>query len=116
MTVLQNPKLANLIPLQDIFSVFSLLNIYEFKPQKIEHMNYEILDMQSIRIIKRFLQFLSQQSKMYGGQGLDFNQFMQELITKQIVKTKSSNAEVFLFSSQKFFKKLAKHGIKKSSR
>lgn len=76
-------------------------------------MNYEMLDMKSMRIIKRFLHFLSSQSAEDGG--LDFASFMQELISKQTVKTKSSNAEVLLFSSQKFFKKLAKYNIKKTS-
>ena len=78
-------------------------------------MSFELLDGKSIRILKRFLQYLSIISQKNQSKN-DFNKFMEGLMSTQMVKTKSSNAEVQLFSAEKFFEKLAEYGINKSAK
>ena len=44
MSVFQDPKLAGLVPLEDLISTFEVLHIEELKPISSEHLSFELLD------------------------------------------------------------------------
>ena len=70
-------------------------------------MNYQMLSLKSVRIINRLISHLASRD-------LEFSKFMEDIVVRQAVKTKSSNAEVEIFMAKKFFSRLHACGIKKS--
>ena len=64
--------------------------------------------MKSVRIINRLNNYLTTYS-------IDLKIFFDGIIQKQVVKTKTSQPEIEIISSKKFFERLAQAKIRKSS-
>ena len=59
--------------------------------------NYDLLDLRSIRLINRMIHYL-------GSQQVSFTDFMKDIIQMQVVKTKEAkNPNVEIFLAKKFF-------------
>ena len=97
----------------DLSEAFDPLEIRDYKTpkgQKASNMiNYDLLDLRSIRLINRMIHYL-------GSQQVSFTDFMKDIIQMQVVKTKEAkNPNVEIFLAKKFFQKLYDHGIKKTA-
>ena len=68
----------------DVRDVFTVLGIRDFKTpkgtQNTNHLNYEKLDLRSIRLINRLINYL-------GSERIAFSTYMQDMVQKQEVKT-----------------------------
>ena len=95
----------------ELYKIFEEAGIKDFRAPKgnpsSAHLNYEMLDLRSIRLINRLIHYL-------GTEQITFSDFMREMIQVQTVKTKQSNTEVEIFMATKFFEKLQKSKVKKS--
>lgn len=104
-------RIHNTYLYDDLREVFSVLGIRDYKTPKgtasTAHLNYEKLDLRSIRLINRMIHYL-------GSQQIAFSSFMEDLIQKQEVKTQTSEQEIEIFMARAFFEKLHKSGIKKT--
>ena len=85
----------------DLSEAFDPLEIRDYKTpkgQKASNMiNYDLLDLRSIRLINRMIHYL-------GSQQVSFTDFMKDIIQMQVVKTKEAkNPNVEIFLAKKFF-------------
>ena len=107
LTILQNPKYAELISYQEVCGAFRALGIPEGRPSNKQNLHYDDMSLKSIRIINRLIIYLSENK-------VEFNDFMSGLVSKQGIKTKTGISEVEIFKASNFFQKLHQLNLKKS--
>lgn len=79
--------------------------LVEAGPRSKKHLNYEILDLRSKRILIRLCQYMQEQE-------MSFASFTSDIIVKLLVKTKSKVDKVEIIKAEALFKKLKDLGIK----
>lgn len=96
----------------DIQEAFKPLGLVDYKTPRgqaaSDHLDYEMLDLRSIRLINRMVHYL-------GSQQISFSQFISGMVTTQSIKTAEGKQDVQLMMAKEFFEKFQKCGLKKNS-
>lgn len=95
----------------DLYACLKPMGLVDYKTPKgsknTAHLDYEMLDLRSIRLINRMIHFL-------GSHQVPFTKFMEDIVQEQEVKTKQAAQRIEIFMASKFFEKLHENGVKKT--
>lgn len=103
--VFENRQLKEKIVFDELVKVMKSFGIREDLPRSLKHLNYEMLDLKSKRILNRVSNYLAEKE-------IDFNEFFNDLFSVHNVKTKTKTDQVEIMKAELFFKKLSNSGIK----